>query len=448
MEYIGKLLPIDGYSVHMNEELPIDYSISLTHLYQPLIGNLAVMLYYTLLHEIDFQRKSGIQTHHTLMNYLNLPLDELYKARLKLEGIGLLNTYQQDKVEYQHYIYELLSPFAPRSFFKDAMLSQLLFHHLGKDKYNQLKSHYVQAEPKEELNNITASFSEVFQTFEPTPVNVESITPYQKESGPNVDSIDFSWIEQMLKQRLIPVKKVLNRENKRIIIQMMTLYDLSSYDIEKVLLWALTEDNTVNIDEFKEACHNMFKSKHDREPIKLTYKQQTGNSINKDLEPPKTKEEMLIHELETISPKQLLADLSNGNQASEQDMRVIRDVMTSQGLPAPVMNVLIHYVLLQSNMKLSKAYMEKIASHWSRANLTTAKEAMEFAKKERSRFQEKSNQKRSYQKYNSRKQTEVIPDWFKNRNKQTSHVTDETESIDEQKEKEELDLLLRQYKNE
>src|SRR5690625_7538210 len=63
-------------------------------------------------------------------------------------------------------------------------------------------------------------------------------------------------------------------------------------------------------------------------------------------------------------------------------MRVVREVMTGQGLPAPVMNVLIHYVLLQSNMKLSKGYLDKIASHWSRDNLKNAREAMEIAKKE------------------------------------------------------------------
>jgi len=447
MNFIGKLLPIDGYTVHIDEDLPTDCSISLTHLYQPLIGIQAVMLYFTLLHEIDFQKNSGMQTHHTLMNYMNMPLDDLYKARLKLEGIGLLNTYQQNESKDQHYIYELLSPFSPRNFFKDAMLSQLLYHHLGGKKYEQLRTHFAQPTFQKGSNDITVSFGEVFQTFEPAPMNVELIPSSQKDTGPHVESIDFTWIEQMLKQRLIPVKRVLNKENKRVIAQMMTLYNLTSYDIEKILLWSLNEENMLNIDEFKEACHNMFNSIQSNRTIKLAEKQKTKKMEKDNIQTPKTKEEMLIRELETISPKQLLADLSNGNQASEQDMRVIRDVMTSQGLPAPVMNVLIHYVLLQSNMKLSKAYIEKIASHWSRANLKTAKEAMKFAKKELNQFQKKPNQERSYQRNRRANQKEVIPDWFQNRNKPTSDVTDEQSKVDEEKEKEELDLLLKQYKN-
>src|SRR5699024_9659014 len=142
---------------------------------------------------------------------------------------------------------------------------------------------------------------------------------------------DFSWIEHILKQRLIPAKKILTRDNKRIIKQMMTLYDLTSYDIENALLWALTEENVLNVDEFKEACHSLFNSYNAHRTIQLTEKQQ---SVKEKAYPeqPKTKEEMLIKELENITPQQLLMDLSSGNQASEQDMKVIRDVMTSQGL--------------------------------------------------------------------------------------------------------------------
>src|SRR5690625_6302426 len=80
-----------------------------------------------------------------------------------------------------------------------------------------------------------------------------------------------------------------------------------------------------------------------------------------------------------MSPRQLLEDLSNGSKASERDLKIIRDVMVAQNLPRPVMNVLVHYALMQSNMKLSKPYLETIASHWSRANLSSDKEAMEFA---------------------------------------------------------------------
>src|SRR5690625_6878668 len=82
------------------------------------------------------------------------------------------------------------------------------------------------------------------------------------------------------------------------------------------------------------------------------------------------------------------------------------------------MNLLIHYVLLQSNIKLSKGYLDKIASHWSRANLKNAREAMEFAKKEIEQF--KTGAKGGG--YGQQASKEIIPDWFIERDKKPSEL--------------------------
>ncbi|WP_164668407.1 replication initiation and membrane attachment family protein [Virgibacillus doumboii] len=438
MNHIGKVLPIEGYHVELKGNLPIDYTKSLTHLYQPLIGIHAVSLYQTLLHELDFQTGSTVQTHHTLMNYMNLPLDVIYRARLKLEGIGLLKTYQEQQEGQNTYTYELQSPFAPASFFTDEMLTQLLYHHIGKNKFELLKDHYV-THQRRAGTDVTASFSDVFQTFQPHLEDTDLAEQTSTELDSDETAIDFSWMEQMLKQRMIPAKKVLTPANRKLISQLMTLYDLESIEMEKSVLWALTDENELDRKEFKEACHDLFKSKHNRTTIRLTEKMEQRTEKTLDSKP-LTKEEQLVAELERISPKQLLEDLSSGGQASAQDMKLISEVMTSQGLPSPVMNVLIHYVLLQSNMKLSRAYLEKIAGHWSRSNLKTAKEAMTFAKKEKDRYQKGKSKKQNYNKFQS---NEVVPDWFKQRKKKKQQ--DHSSPHDTEKEWEETATLLQKY---
>src|SRR5699024_1847639 len=216
--------------------------------------------------------------------------------------------------------------------------------------------------------------------------------------------------------------------NKRLIIQMMELYDLEEYEIEKSLLWALNEENILNVDEFKEACHDLFLTKKHTSSIHLTDKKARLPNQISDNYKPTTREEQLIKHFEKSSPKEVLEDFSRGNNASSQDMKVIRDVMTTQDLPKPVMNVLIHYVLLQSNMKLSRAYLETIASHWSRANLTTAKDAMAFAKS-----QNNASNKGKKDRIQKRKEStnEVVPDWFK-----------EQENAKKQKKKKQPDLKI------
>ncbi|WP_284139803.1 MULTISPECIES: DnaD domain protein [unclassified Virgibacillus] len=450
MNYIGKILPIDGYYICSNGSFPVNYAISLTHLYQPLIGMQAIMLYQTLMHDEALQDEADAQTHHTLMNYLNIPLDEIYEARLKLEGIGLLKTYEDKDEKQTTYIYMLQPPFAPERFFQDAMLSQLLYHHIGEQKYTSLRHRFSKKTlPLSSARNITASFNDVYQTYSPTMENIVPISNNDEKQGPELIELDFSWIEQMLKQRMIPTKRVLTGYNKRIMQQMMVLYDLEPMEIEKSVLWALTEENELDTEEFKQACHDLFNGKNHGSSVQLMRKIEKSRP-DQQVEKPTTKEEQLIHELEHISPKQLLADLSSGNRASEQDMKVIREVMVAQGLPAPVMNVLIHYVLLQSNMKLSKAYLEKIASHWSRANLTSAKEAMAFAKKEKQRYQNQNGTKTKQpyrgRTYNTEKK-EVVPDWFKDRKKQQASPV-ASNSIDVAKEKQAMANFLEKFARE
>ncbi|GIO21716.1 replication initiation and membrane attachment family protein [Oceanobacillus sp. J11TS1] len=440
MNAIGKILPIDGYNVVRNEQPPIDFNASLTHFYQPLIGIQAISLYYTLFYEAGYEQKT--QTHHTLMTYLNLTLDDIYRARIKLEAIGLLKTYKRTEEDRDYYTYSVQSPYSPNQFFREAMLSQLLLHHIGEQKYNELYARYLKdSYPYGE--EVTADFNEVFDTITPTLTPVKNIASEKQDAESKL--MDFSWIEQSLRQRFIPAERILNPVNKKLIYQMKVLYDLDSIDLEKALLWALNEDNQLIQEEFKSACHDMFVSRNNGQSIRLKEKVVTETKVAANK--PATKEEQLINELESISPKQLLEDLSDGNHASEQDIKVVREVMTNQGLPAPVMNVLIHYVLLQSNMKLSKAYMETIASHWSRVGLKTAKEAMTFAKKEQERYKAAKNKQKKNTNYtNNKYKKEVVPDWFKARNsKQPANANDVNISETEQQE---IEAKLQKYLSE
>src|SRR5699024_6174880 len=140
MNMFGRLLPIEGYEVAIYESIPLNYTESLTHLYQPLIGVEAVSLYMTLLNEQSMQMAGHPQTHHLLMNYLQLPLDTIYEERQKLEGIGLLETYEQEIDSIKTYYYVLKSHFTQVEFFKDGMYSELLYHHLGYDNMIMYRS--------------------------------------------------------------------------------------------------------------------------------------------------------------------------------------------------------------------------------------------------------------------------------------------------------------------
>ncbi len=428
---IGKLLPVDGYYLTKTGVPPQDERITLTHLYQPLIGRLPISLYQLLESEYETtQGQDHAQSHHNIMSYLSAPLDQIYKARKKLEAIGLLRTYLKKDEQHKIYVYQLNPPFSAEEFFMDDMLTLLLHHELGEDKYQALKQRLLTPSlQRKELEEVTASFEEVFSELPMMKAGPQDLKAShegnQKATGPVIDEskVDFVWLHQALKDRMFPSDRILTGTNKRTIVQLATLYNLTSNEIERALTWAINEENQLVVEELKAACHDFRKDY----PFKIS---QSSNLNQRDKivsvnnhEQPASKEDQFISMLEQISPRELLEDLAGGNQAGDQDLKIIRDVMTEQGLSPGVMNVLVHYVLLKTDMKLSKAYLEKIASHWTRKNVQTVRQAMNLAKAEHQKYQQWGNQKSTYRK----KQTkEVLPSWF-NEQKQES-LKDEGDS--------------------
>lgn len=462
MRYIGKILPIDGYIVNLHGQLPIDYAVSLTHLYQPLIGMDGVMFYHTLLNEADIQTDGELQTHHTLMNYVQQPLDVIYEARLKLEGIGLLRTYK-DAVDHRtYYTYEVQCPFSPNQFLQDAMLSELLYHHIGKVKFNSLKQR-LSSETERVGTEVTASFKDVFQTFQPTfIVNEDQETA--KSQIPikhTITKIDEKSIRHALARKMIRPEKILTETNKQLIVQMMDVYQLETVEIGRCLSWSITEDEILHEEEFKEACMELFHTKNRTTKIQLTPKQQTNiadqktedESVSELLEEQsetkqtQSRREVLLQEFETMSLAQLLADHSPKGYVSKRDLDVVNEVMNKHGLAKPVMNVLIHYVFMQQNKQLAKNYLDTIAGHWARVGFTTAEEAMKFAQSVTERYNQ-AKQKAQTRKKSTQK--EIIPDWFDEHMKQIEEVerTKDAERKHQQNKNEadiekELDELIR-----
>lgn len=410
-----------------------------------------IQLYEFFIHEAKLTAGLSVdrQTHHTIMNHLNVALNIIYEARLKLEAIGLLQTYKQEDRQGKLYTYELLPPFSPDQFFNDMMLAELLERHVGSRRFAQLKQFYLPTIDKQQGENVTASFQDVFQTYEPklgASFTKQSVEKAEPKTAIKLEPVDFSLINDALKQRNIPVTRVLTEANERIITQLVNLYHLESYEVEKALLWALTDENELDIEQFKAACHDFFSSKTNVANVKLTLKTEEATQAKTVETRPPSKIDELVERLETISPKELLEDLSGGNHASSQDLKMISDIMVKQGLTAPVMNVLIHFTMLKTNMMLSRPYMEKIASHWSRAQLKTAKEAMDFAL-EQSAPQKQQRRQQSYRS-RSTKSDEVIPDWFKDRKVDKEKGTTENEatlSEDEQKAQAEMEAILKKY---
>ncbi|MCP8617080.1 replication initiation and membrane attachment family protein [Salirhabdus salicampi] len=436
-ERIKHLLPNDGYTVQLKKPLKEDYLQALTHLYQPLVGMKAISLYMTLLNDVRLQiAKQDPITHHTLMSMLNMDLDQLYEARLHLEAIGLLNSFMSDGNIRQYY-YVLIPPFSTVEFFEDPMLSILLEHHIGNQQVRRLKQVFMpeKSMPEHALNK-TKSFEEIFTTVH---VQHHSSNSHAVDSQSNVSKdsydVDFDWLENTLRKNGIPMEKVLTVDNKRFIASLVKIYHVDLLHLEKAILWSVNENLELLKDELHDACKDYY-ANHFAKPIpQLIHKDPKQKQEIENTTTPRTKEEKLIQHFESITHREILEDYSKTGHASDQEVKMLTNIMFQHGLSQGVMNVLVHYVLQKTNMKLTKNYVEKIASHWGRKNVNTVKEAMDLAKSENKLYQSWGNQREM------RKSKEVLPDWFKKQkeNEQTERKEQlKPPNQDLEKEKQEL----------
>ena len=105
------LLPADTYKV-INKSIITEHEKKLiVNLYQPIIGPIAVSLYFTFISDLDkMENKSTIYTHHHLMIILKSGLDIIKKAASSLEAVGLIKTFVKLNDNQNDYIYELQNP--------------------------------------------------------------------------------------------------------------------------------------------------------------------------------------------------------------------------------------------------------------------------------------------------------------------------------------------------
>jgi replication initiation and membrane attachment protein len=457
-----ELIPVDRYIVRSNGVLQ-DYDRKiLTMLYQPLIGSACFSLYMTLWSELEQDRLWGKEsTHHYLMAMMQMNLRSIYEERLKLEGIGLLKTYVKQEGDSRLFVYELVPPLTPEQFFNDGVLNVYLYNRLGKTIFQKVK-HYFSDRSLEEngFRTITRSFNDVFRSLhtsemisnvgEEAQKDLREEPSFQYMSTSNKGHIDiadetfnFELFYAGLSESLVP-KKSITPKVKTAIKKLAFLYGIDALQMKNIVLSSLDENDQIDIERLRKSARDFYQFEHGDQLPHLVEQIQPAVLRTMSEEGPQTQEEQLIRQLEVISPKQLLTELSGGAEPVQSDLQIIEDILFHQKLPPGVVNVLIYYVMLRTDMKLSKAYVEKIASHWARKKIKTVKEAMELAKQEHKQYQNWTQTKQAKQ--SARKQAirkELVPEWLENKKEKREEMPT---VVDFEEEKRKLEKELQQYR--
>lgn len=403
------ILPADTYTVINKTVITSNDKKIVTMLYQPIIGYTACSLYFTLLDDLDkTEQISDTMTHHHLMAIMQLKLEEIVKAREKLEAIGLLKSYLK-KESVNKYVYLLFSPLSANEVFNHPILNIVLYNNLGKDEYDKLVNYYkVPRVSLKDYEDVTLSFDDVFSPVAGRNIDIQDDIVKKNSNSILLNKcIDFDFLISSIPRDMIN-DKCFSSDIKELINSLAFTYNIDDDTMISLVRDSINEKGTIDKSLLRKSCRNYYQFEeagrlptmvYHRQPEYL--KKPVGDS---------SKWAKMVYTFENISPYDYLRAKYKGAEPTARDLRLIENLLVDQKLAPGVVNVLLAYVLKINHQKLNKNYIETIVGQWKRLNIETVEDAMKITEKEHKKMKRIIG-KETPQKTNS-KQKEQLPAWF------------------------------------
>lgn len=402
------ILPADTFVVVNRTILNEHDRKIISMLYQPIIGSIATSLYYTLWADLDkTELLSAEYTHHHLMTSLRIKMDSIITARKKLEAVGLLKTFVK-KGNINNYVYEMFSPISAAEFLNHPILNIVLYNNVGKKEYESIVKYFKV--PKLSLasyEEITSRFDDVFESVPGTQYdNLNEDLRVNKTGEIKIDNkFDFDLLISSVPNGIIS-SRTFSNEVRELINNLSFVYNMDAIEMKSSILNSIKENGLIDKNLLRKNVRNYYRYENENKLPSLVYKSQPEylkNPVGSE-----EKRAKMIYVFENTSPYNFLKGANKGVKPSVRDLNILESLLTDFKLNPGVVNVLIDYVLKINNKKLTRAYIETIASQWKRLNVETVEEAMKAAEKEYKR-ENKNNQSKTSSKM---VKEEKVPDWF------------------------------------
>ena len=401
------VLPADTYVVINRTILNDQDRKLLTMLYQPIIGQTAISLYFTLWSYLDRNEIISMEwTHHHIMTSMRIKLSEIVEAREKLEGIGLIKSYVK-KDNINHFVYELFSPLSAYEFITNPVLDTSLYNNVGASEYEKIISYFqIPKMNLKEYTEITCHFNEVFES-----TNLNSydhfIQDIKKRNTNKIDitaKIDLDTIFSSIPEEMFNVRSV-TKEIKELLYRISFIYDFNDEKMVELIRNSLTDKRTIDKNLLKQNSKKVYQFENYGKLPSLLYRNQP-EFLRKPVGDT-SKKAKIIYQFETTTPYDFLSSKYDGIRLSKSDIAILEYLLIDMNLKPGVVNVLVDYVLKINNNKLTRSFIENIASQWARSKVETVEAAMNLAEKENKNRKEYTEKKKV-----ATKIIEEKPSWF------------------------------------
>ncbi|HCY06940.1 MAG TPA: hypothetical protein DHS57_06710 [Erysipelotrichaceae bacterium] len=379
-----KLNSKDTYQVIKDDYRDDDYS--LFSLYLPIVGYRSIALYKLLISES--YKRVIVENHDRLCILLNISIDDLYEARLRLEEVMLLKTFNKEN----KYLYQIISPLSANVFLTNEFLTNELLKAIGVEQYEITATKFLSDKISTiDYKDITSKFVDGISNKFDNEVVFSQIKPIFDFKDINNEDIDFNY-EYFIRNTsdlVFPIE-ARNETNLRLIGKLATLYGISE-DTMSILVGRCSsyENGTLDISKLKVLARRQKPEKTEHEDPYM------------------------------LSPVAFLQNKQNGIPVTSVDAKLLNYLSLQLNLKHEVINVLIEYVLDINQNKLPKNYVEKIAGEWVRENIDSKEKAI----------------KKTKQTSFSQPKTLVLPEYYSNEIVEDSDLDIDDEKVQELKDR-------------
>ena len=346
---------------------------SLLDLYEPMIGAKAVAVYLSLLSDVSCQKADAVLTHEDILNKTMLSPGEWLQAVRGLEAVGLVKTLWKAGKGVNYFVYEIYSPNDPHEFFDDALFAGTLKKYIGEKAFIQLTEMYKTAEKITGFDDISEGFREYFHPDYDDPVYRSIVNSSDRGhlAGHVVTGFSYNDFFASLAEINGLRREDFSNAETTLIERLASLYTLDARTMA-----GMVSSHFDGSKRLGSRVSFVDLEKDARESMSFSYlHQENGESSVISASTPLANAAKIMDKL---TPAKFLEYLQHGHKPASSDLKIIENLSIEIGLPGPVVNTLVLFVLSQNDNVLSRAYTEKIGASLARKNIRTSVDAINY----------------------------------------------------------------------
>ncbi len=351
--------------IYASSGLSIDDINVLSLLYEPLIGPEALTLYLNFMSLVRKNKFNNLDMNHQdIFDILNFSEQKFLNSRYKLEGMGLLSTYQnEDAIAYVIYL-----PLPPDQFVKSSSFGIYLNHQVGEENLKKIIDLFkVDKLNKSSFENVTKQFDDVF-TIASLDRN-ENIDSYldgvkrAKSFTPISTSFSFDKFVSLIDLSYLPQGPNKTFENN--IMSYATAYNLDLEDCIKAYTQSIGANKEFNMRLFKVKAETIYNMKNNEDTIP-TLVDKTNLAEKEDI----------YQRINNLSIDELIQEAQILDTATNRGR--IAEVYNSIKLNRTILNMMIISACKDKSSVPTITYFEKMYNTMSEKNVLDIRSAEKY----------------------------------------------------------------------